>query len=204
MTDSSTGGFLAPTSTLPVEDALLDNILQALIVGVCNIPGPLVRPRWQPKPPAQPDAMTDWAAVGVVDEDPEFNISLVHNGAANNGAGSSTSIDNDVVTVLASFYGPTARGNAKLLRTGLMIPQNRESLFNTGLQLLEIPGKSLFVPAIVGQQTVRRVDLQMRFRRRTQLTWAILNLEQMAGGLVTDVGPGDPLLTPQSVNPLVE
>lgn len=201
MTDSSTGGFLAPTSSLPAEDNALDSLLQALIVGVCGLPGNLVRPRWQPTPPVTPEANVDWCALGIVDEDPEFNISLVHSGA---GDGSSTSIDNDVLTILVSFYGPNARGNAKSLRTGLMIPQNRETLGAAGLSLMEIQGKSLFVPAIINQQTLRRVDISMRFRRRTSLTWAILNLLQMQGSIVSDTGPGDALLTPHSVSPLAE
>ena len=198
--DSSTGGFLSPTSALPAEDDALDTILQGLVVGVVALPGNLVRPRWQPVPPTQPEAGTDWCAIGVVDEDPEPNISLPHTGA---GDGFSTSIDNDIVTVLASFYGPNARGNAKILRTGLMIPQNREFLFSTGLALMEIPGKSRFLPDLVNQQTLRRVDIQMRFRRRTQLNWAILNLKQMQGQIVTDNGGGDALLSPHSVSPLI-
>jgi hypothetical protein len=201
MTDSSTGGFLSPTSSLPAEDAALDAILQALVVGVVGLPGNLVRPRWQIVPPTQPEAGTDWCAVGLIDEESEPNISLIHNAA---GDGSSTSIDVDIITVLASFYGPTARGNAKTLRTGLMIAQNREFLFNTGLALMEAPGKSRPLPDLVNQQTLRRVDISMRFRRRTVLNWAILNLLQMEGALITDNGGGDALLSPHSVSPLVE
>jgi hypothetical protein len=200
MVDSSTGGFLAPTTTLPIEDATLDSALQALVVGVVGLAGNLVRPRWQLVPVVMPEATTDWCAIGVVDEDPEPNISMVHVAAGN---GSSTSIDNDIISVLASFYGPNARGNAKLLRTGLMIAQNRETLLHQGLALMEIPGKSLFVPVIVNEQTYRRVDLPLRFRRRTQIGWAILNLLSLDGTLSTDTAGDDQLLTPHSTNPLI-
>lgn len=199
--DSSTGGFLSPISSLPSEDAALDLVLQALVVGVVGLPGNLVRPRWQEVPPTQPEAGTDWVAIGVTEEDPEPNISLIHNAA---GDGSSTSIDVDIITVLASFYGPNARGNAKTLRTGLMIAQNREFLFNTGLALMEAPSKSRFLPDLVNQKTLRRVDISMRFRRRTVLNWAILNVLQFEGSLITQDGGGDALLSPHSVNPLVE
>jgi hypothetical protein len=199
--DSSTGGYLAPTTALPAEDAALDAILVGLVAGVVGLPGNLVRPRWQLVPPTQPEASTDWCAIGVVDEDPDPNISLLHSGV---GQGSSTSVDNDIITVLASFYGPSARGNAKVLRTGLMIPQNREKLYFVGLALVEIPGKSRFLPDMVNQRTLRRVDISMRFRRRTVLNWTILNLLQMQGTVATDLGVSDPLQTPQSVSPLVE
>jgi hypothetical protein len=199
--DSATGGFLAPSTDLPAEDGALDAVLQALIVGVVSLPGHLVRPRWQPKPPSVPEANVDWCAIGVLDEEPEFNIALVHSG---DGQGASTSYDNDTVTVLASFYGPTARGNAKRLRTGLMIPQNREKLFFTGLALMEIPGKSMFLPEVVNTQTLRRVDLSMKFRRRTALTWPILNLVEFKGALISDAGPVNQMQTPSSLNPLKE
>ena len=205
MADSSTGGFLAPASLSPDEDAVLDNLLQALVVGVVGLPGAMVRPRWQPSPPPMPEANVDWCAIGVVDEESEFNISLVHSSAsAAFPSGYSTSYDNDIVSVLATFYGPTARGLAKRLRTGLMIPQNREFLYATGLQLMEIPGKTLFVPEIINQITLRRADITLRFRRRTTLNWSILNILQMVGSIVSDSGPGSALLTPHSFNPLKE
>jgi hypothetical protein len=203
--DSSTGGFLSPAPAgLPPEDTALDEILQALVVGVTGLPGNLIRPRWQPRPPPVPEPSVDWCAIGITDEDPEPNISQVHLSA---GQGSTISYDVDTVTVLASFYGPTARGNAKLLRTGLMIPQNRETLYNSGLALMEIPGKTVFLPEIVNNQTLRRADIQIMFRRRTTLVWPILNILEMQGTILTDQHDGDltdPLQTPFSVNPLVE
>lgn len=199
--DSSTGGFLAPSSGQPPEDAALDAILQALVVGVTGLVGNLVRPRWQPKPPAQPEPNVDWCAIGVVDEDPEPNIALAHSGDGN---GSSTSFDNDIVSVLASFYGPTARGNAKRLRTGLMIAQNRETLLANGLALMEIPGKTIFVPEIFNNQTVRRADLPIRFRRRTAMVWPIDNIVEFQGSIATEDGNGVAMQTPSSLSPLEE
>jgi hypothetical protein len=195
--DSSSGGFLAPAANpLNTEDNALDAILQGLVVGVTAIPGNLVRPRWQPVPPPQPDQDTDWAAIGVVDEDPEPNVATVHSGAGN---GSSTTYENDIITVLASFYGPTARGNANLLRSGLMVAQNRETmLVNTNLALLGIPGKSTFVPEIVNNVTVRRVDIELRFRRRTILVWPIDNLLVAKGTIATDDGASQPFAVPQT------
>ena len=85
-----------------------------------------------------------------------------------------------------------------------MIPQNRDTLANTGLSLVQMPRKSTFVPYLFNNQTQRRVDISLRFRRRTELQWAILNLLQMQGTIYTPEGISDPLLTPHSVDPLVE
>ncbi len=199
MTDSSTGGFLQPTSGLPIADNALDTALQILVVGIIGLPGALVRPRWQPVAVAMPLITTDWCAIGVLDDDPEPNISMSHDGTGN---GSSTSYSNDVISVMASFYGPTAEGNAKLLRDGLMIGQNRETLGAVGLALVEIPGKFMFAPETINEQTLRRADITMRFRRRTVLNWAILNVLTLNGTLLADNGNSDALLTPHSTDPL--
>lgn len=203
--DSSTGGFLAPAGPLPPEDTALDELLQALVAGVTMLPGNLVRPRWQPRPPPVPEPSVDWGAIGVTEETPEPNISLVHVSA---GQGSSISYLVDVITVTATFYGPTARGNAELLRTGLMIAQNRELLYNSGLALMAMPEKTVFLPEIINNQTQRRADVVILFRRRTTLVWPILNLLEFQGTLNTE-NPGDldysvPMQTPTSLDPLVE
>ena len=200
---SATSGFLAPSEP-PPEDIALDELLQALVVGIVGIRGNLVRPRWQPRPPPVPEAAIDWCAIGVTNEHSEPNISQVHIAA---GDGSTISYDVDIISVLCSFYGPTARGNAKLLRTGLMIPQNRETLFNSGLALMEMPGDTIFLPEIVNTQTLRRADIEIMFRRRTTLVWPILNLLEMVGTLKTDKDGGnlsEPLHTPSSLDPLTE
>lgn len=203
MNNSSTGGFLAPAS-LPPQDNALDAILQSLVVGVTGLAGNLVRPRWQAHPPPMPEPTVDWCAISVTDTDREPNISLVHH---SDGLGSSTSYEVTVLTVLASFYGPSCNGLADALRTNLMIAQNREPLYATGLALMEMPGKTTFLPEYVNNQALRRADIQILFRRRTAEVWPIENLVEMQGELVTDIAGGDladPLKTPSSLNPLVE
>ena len=170
---SATGGFIAPSGGSIVEDNALDTILQALVVGVTSLPANLVRPRWQPVPPVMPEETTDWAAVGVIEETSQSAVAEIH---IPDGLGSSVSLDTDELSVMVSFYGPNARGKAKLLRTGLMIAQNRESLYGTGMQLIGVPGVSTFVPEIISQTTYRRVDITFRLRRETVLTWPIENI----------------------------
>ena len=202
LSTSATGGFIAPLAGIPPEDTVLDELFQALVVGVTGLNGTLVRPRWQTRPPPTPEPNTDWAAIGIDHESSEPNISLVHLSAVD---GSSVSYRSDIITVLVSFYGPTARGFGNLLRDGLMIPQNRETLYNSGLALMAIPGDLVFVPEIVNNQTLRRADMFIRFRRLTVMTWPILNLLEMTGTLISDKDNGnltDPLHTPSNFNPL--
>lgn len=202
MADSSTGGFLAPSVAPPADDDALDAVLQALVVGIVGLDPNLVRPRWQEQPPPVPEPSVDWVSIGVIDEQPEPNISQSHVSA---GDGSTISYDVDIVTVLASFYGPTVRGLGKRLRTGIMIPQNRETLYNSGLALMEMPGNLTFIPEEINNQTLRRADLQLRFRRRTTIVWPILNIVEVVGTIASDKDNGglaDTLQTPSSLNPL--
>ena len=61
---SATGGFLLDRPPPPpAED--IQHALQHMVTVLTDLPGHLVRPRWQPLPPAQPDALTDWVAIGV-------------------------------------------------------------------------------------------------------------------------------------------
>lgn len=202
---SATGGFLSPSSPPPPEDNELDALLQATVAGITGLPGHLVRPRWQPKAPVQPEADIDWASIGIVDEEPEFNIYQAHDGEANDGLGQTVTYDNDILTVLTSFYGPRARGYAKRFRTGMMIAQNREVLFHAGIGLVEIPGKSIPLPDLVNTKMVHRIDISMRLCRQTALVWPILNTIGLKGSLITDDAPSEtPLITPHSLNPLKE
>lgn len=200
--DSATGGFLRPIDPAPLEDVALAELLQALIVGAVGLPGTLVRPRWQLRPSPTPEPAVDWCAIGVMEEESEPNISTTHLAA---GQGSSITYDVDMLLVRASFYGPNAFSNAKSLRTNIMIPQNRETLYNTGLALLAMPGKSQNASEEINNQYRIGADVELRFRRRTTLVWPILNILEMDGTLSSDREGGDlvdPLHTPSNLDPL--
>ncbi|GLQ96474.1 phage neck terminator protein [Dyella mobilis] len=171
--DSSTGGFIPPAaSPAPSVDAALDALFQQLVVGVTGLPGTMVRPRWQPVVPKQPDPATDWCAIGVTKFDPDDYPAEVHDGT---GDGSSTQSDHESIEVVASFYGPDAMANAKQLRSGLYVAQNRDTLVAAGLNLQEAK-RFVQVPELVNQQWIRRWDLTIVFRRQSIYTYPILNI----------------------------
>ena len=187
------GAFLAPLSSAPAEDAALDAILQSLVVGVTALPGPLVRPRWQAIPPPIPEITVDWAAIGVTEETTEPNVDTLHQATGGPIDGLSTTLEWTELTVSCSFYGPNARGNAKLLRAGLMVAQNRETLYRQDLALKAIPGPTTFLGEIVNQQTYRRVDISFVLRRTVTRTWPVDNILSMHGTIYTDDGATEPV-----------
>jgi hypothetical protein len=184
MADSSTGGYLRPTTEAPPYDIDLDEVLQGVVVGMTGLPDDLVRPRWQPIQPRQPNQDEDWCAVGVTAILPDGNPAISHKSA---GEGSSVLTRHEVLETLASFYGPTARSYAAMFRDGLYVSQNREQMFFNGMGLIDVdPIRS--APELLNQNWRRRYDVAFRFRRRVDRTYAILNVLQAAGTIHGDGG----------------
>ena len=171
--DSSTGGFIPPaSSSAQLVDAALDALLQQLVVGITGLPGNMVRPRWQPVVPKQPDPSTDWCAIGVMDIEADDFPSETH---VSTGNGSDTQSDHETITVMASFYGPNAMGHAKTLRSGLYVVQNTDTLEANGMALRET--KRIVQSAdLLNEQWVRRYDLTVVLRRNSIYSYPILNL----------------------------
>jgi uncharacterized protein YaaQ len=186
--DSSTGGFLRQTNALPLNDAALDAVLQQLVVGVTGLPGSLVRPRWQRPdtdpntPPTQPAVNVDWCSIGILNQIPHDFPYEYHTG---DGDGYDTQVTWETLDVMASFYGPNCRNNAAVLRSGLYINQNRESLISYGIKLREA-GTMTLVPDLVNVQWLSRCDLTIILDREIIRVYPILNLESVQGGISTD------------------
>lgn len=183
--DSSTGGFLSPEGTLPPEDSDLDAILQQAIVGITGLAGAMVRPRWQATVPRQPEPSVNWCAFGITDTGPADFPAITHDGTGN---GSDTLLRHEEITVLASFYGPGASSNSKTLRDGIYLAQNREALQAQGIDLIGTDDIRA-APDLINQQWVRRFDLQLNFRRKSQRTYPVLNLLSAPTTIVTDSNP---------------
>lgn len=180
---SATGGYLLPGATSPpLQDADLDALIQKVVVGLTGLPGSLVRPRWQPVVPKQPDPGTDWCAIGVTVLDDDDYPSLEHDGA---GDGQDQFSKHETIEVLASFYGPYAGTYAAQFRDGLYVPQNREALIAANLSLLDA-GRVVPAPELVNQQWVRRFDVDLRLRRKVERTYPVLNLLSAATVIDTD------------------
>jgi hypothetical protein len=190
MPDSSTGGYLAPSSTGGDlnDDALVD-ALQAAVVGIVGLPGAMVRPRWQPEPPDPPeDPTTDWAAIGPGVMDRDWNAARVKKDA-----NTTVIIRNRVIEVLCSFYGANAQANCELLANGFEIPQNREPLGNQGLRLIGGVSAPVVAPALLKGRWYPRYDISFKVRQQQQYTYSVLDLAEAKASLYIQP-PGEPVI----------
>lgn len=169
---SASGGYLTPTSVAPAEDGALDDIFTAMIVGLTGIDATLVRPRWQVVVPKMPDPSVNWVAVGVTEDEPDDNAAISHDST---GQGQDNLQRQEGIKVLASFYGPNARGFAKQVRDGLYVPQNWEVLENSLLAFIATDTIRA-VPELLNNNWLRRYDMPIRFRRMLHRSYAVENI----------------------------
>lgn len=182
MNDSTTGGALLPLDS-PLTGDARDDVLQALIVGITGLDGTMVRPRWQPVAPKQPDPGTDWCAIGITDDTPGDGVAIIHDPNANGGLGADIMIRHRQLSVLASFYGPNAAAFAEQAQDGLSIPQNLEVLQS---QLMTYSNTDTIrqVPELINQQWVKRFDVPLIFRQQVRRTYAIQSLVSASVGVI--------------------
>lgn len=167
-TDSSSVGFLAPIQANPY-DRSLEDALHAIIVGMTGITGSLVRPRWQPEPPQQPDFNTDWVAFGIV-------RTSVDTFAYHHHTEDRQEVDRDeLLSVMHSFYGPNCHSNCERFRDGWEIHQNRDAAKELSLGLVEVQ-EAVHLPALLKERWVQRVDTTVVFRRRTTRQYPVLTI----------------------------
>lgn len=175
MPDSSTGGYLAPSSIgTDLNDQALNRFLQQLVVGITGLAGTLVFPRWQQEPPNLPDFGVNWAAIGRERRTRDSFSAVVHSPTGN---GSSTVVRNQIIEVLCSFYGPAAEANSELLAMGLEVPQNREAMQLAGYGLVGGAGDSVIAPALIKNRWTYRLDLPFAVRTQQKYVYPVLNLE---------------------------
>lgn len=177
---SATGGALAPVGVQQPADVDLDIVLQAAVAGILDLPGDLVRPRWQITATPAPPRGTDWCALGVTDIDSDTNAVLMHDSQLPTGPGQDILIRHEEFDVLCSTYGPNATSNAGLLRDGLAVPQNREALSALGISFIG-SDRIVRVPSLVNQGWINRADIRLTFRRKIARTYPVLNLLSAVG-----------------------
>lgn len=186
--DSSTGGYLSPVSSRPVEDDAFEDFIGNVVAGITGLARALVRPRWQPKPPPHPPITTNWCAIGITTIVSDYGTVSLHNPA---GQGADEQQRHDTVDLLASFYGPGAYSLASRLRDGLMVSQNRAAMRSAGINLLE---STRIRPAsdLLNERFIRRVDLEISLRRAFVRTYPILNVLSVSGVIQAQDGEPQP------------
>lgn len=172
-------GYVTPATSLAIdEDNGLDDALQSLVTGITGLPGDLVRPRFQPTPPVEPSAGTNWCAIGAMDETPDDSpyIGQVPTGLAAPASAIQAHLQRHLaVDVRASFYGPLSRSYAGVLRDGLAIHQNRAALEQAGMGIHDI-GKIMRVPDLIGMEWRNRADMTFTIVRQLDRFYSVANL----------------------------
>lgn len=184
------------TPPAPSQDELLDQVFQHIISGITAIDGTLVRPRWQPVPPQQPEVKVNWCAFGVTSATPDDGPYIEHDPMLD---GSDNYQRHEELEFLLSFYGLQGQQNAALLRDGLAIPQNMEPLEAIQVGFVEC-GAIRNVPSLLNQTWRRRWDMTVTFRRRTDRTYAVKNILAADIHLFDDSGHVDELIQTDSLD----
>lgn len=187
--NSSTGGYIVDRAPLPASGDAVTAAMQTMIAQLAQLPGNMVRPRWQPMPPTQPAVDQTWAAVGVIRTEADAFPYIAHDGATTLPGETAPGVDrmqrHSTVTVLATFYGPNADDAAVSVRDALYVPQNMEPLAPLGLKLLEVHDLTR-APEIMNQQFVDRVDLRIDMRRQINRVYPIFDLNAARVRLINE------------------
>jgi hypothetical protein len=186
--DSSTGGYLVPTTPLPLDDEILHRRISNLIAGITGLPGNLVRPRWQPNPPQIPAPETNWVAVGVVTYPSSHGTPVRRH--ISDGDGYDVLDDPELIRLLASFYGPNCGAYARLCRHALWVEQNWEQLAPLGLSLSDA-GDIAVVGEDLNETWYRRADLPITLAQDLTRTYMILNILRADGVVHAQYASGD-------------
>lgn len=198
---SASGGVLQPDAApAPLEGKAFQVFLQNWIAPLCDLPGNMVRPRWQPEPDNIPKSGDAWVAFGVVPDRSADTFPYVEE--LNDGLTTRLQRQEEL-PILCSFYdlGSTglADGNASLLRDNLAIPQNWEPLLAGGFMLAHV-GSMQPSPVLKSERWLYRMDLSFVLRRQIDRNYNVRSLVSAHGTIHTDAGI-PPLEFPISVRP---
>lgn len=177
---SETGGYLTPTP-LALN---LTQFLQTVFVGLSGFNGKLVRPKWQAKPPVQPDANVNWMAFGVSAQIADANAFV---GMDSNDV---TALQrSEYLEVQCSIYGPDSVENVATIRDGFQISQNLAALRAAKMGFIE-SGSAIRTAELVNGQWVDRVEIQFKLVRQILRVYPILPFISAGGKIQTVLADG--------------
>lgn len=183
---SATGGYLVPSSSQGLPGGLsLEDFIQTVIVGITGFSGTLVRPKWQQKPPKNPDIDTNWIAFGI----------QINSGDANAFVGLDADDNNmlarmEKIQVQLSFYGPDAQENISLLRDGFQIQQNLEALRSANMGFNGF-SDAIRGPDLLNERWVDRWEATLTLVRTVQRVYPVLSFASARGSIHTVVSGND-------------
>lgn len=188
-------GYALPNHTEGLPRQLtLTQFIQTVLVGVSGLDGTLVRPKWQPKPPKQPDIDVNWVGFGVSSGTPDANAFV-----GVDSSGRTVMQRHELLEVQASIYGPDAMEIAGLIRDGFQITTNLDGLRAANMGFVEVSA-GLHVPDLVNERWINRIQMGIFLRREIQRRYPILTLTSAHGKIHTVTGNEQYLLDWSSEN----
>jgi hypothetical protein len=176
---SATGGYVIDRPPTPPTGAQITAALQVMVAQLADLPGALVRPRWQPTPPTQPSVETTWAAVGVTMTEVDEYPYIRHDPNTTLPNQTNPGVDRmqrwATLTVTASFYGPESEECAGRFRDAFYMPQNSEPLHALGLKQLSVHDLTR-AAEIINQQWIDRFDVRMELRQQIDRVYPIFDI----------------------------
>jgi hypothetical protein len=183
MNTSSTGGYAQPSYTQGNPKGLnLTQFLQTVFAGLTNLPGTLVRPKWQPEEPEQPDIKTNWLAYGIASQQPTFTGYI-----AMQPDNTTQYQRQEQLEIQISVYGPDALEVLGLITDGFQIPQNQAGLLSANMGLVEVT-KALHIPELINERFFNRYEMTVVLNRQVQRLYPILKFLSATGTIYTQTG----------------
>ncbi len=170
MNDSTSPGYLTPTSAPPDYDEALEREISRWIRALSGLPPQTVFPRWTDPQPKIPPAGSNWCAFGIMDIREDDNPAHIQ---ANDGYSEQWS--HETLSLMCCFYGPSGQRIVTLFRDGLFITQNNDELVRAGLTFQQC-SRIIPAPELINNQWQRRYDVTVTLRRKIVRNYDIKSL----------------------------
>lgn len=178
--------YLRPNFTdEPPLGLTLEQFIQTVLVGMTGIDGTLVRAKWQPEPPKQPDIMVNWLAFAISTTTPDANGFL---GVTKTGRVQYQR--HETLDISCSIYGPNAYDTMRLIRDGFQVPQNFDNLRVANMGFVEV-GQGIHMPELINERWFNRFEVSVVLRRETQRFYPVLTFLSAHGTIYSTIEGGD-------------
>lgn len=191
MSNSATGGYLQPAPNQPFPNGLtLSQFIQTVLVGVSGLDGTLVRPKWQPEQPVQPDIKTNWLAFGISKVTPDANAFVGQDDLGNN-----LTIRHEKLEIDCTYYGPNSVEQSDIVREGFQIQQNLAAMLSVKMSFIDY-SEAIRMPELINERWFERLDAKLTLVRMVQRVYPILSFISANGTLTAQNAGGQNMTLP--------